>query len=268
MSLSAVAHTCEGQAKRGGFWCRFCPPERKKQVQIGEAIPPGIIIISEGYMETNKQAESAQTQIEGEDNGITREASAQKQGTQKGPRYCPDIPCDICGALSPKTLKSRLSGQYLCPACFMLDTQIRNHPLHAIVKVVQQHHGNMLAEGLGGQASQHTGIIDKKQEIERGSIYSTNPQFDAILQKMGQLHDAKRNDYASNSDPLGNFREAERLGISAYQSIMIRMTDKYTRACNLTRKQGEHSVADESLADTLLDLANYAVLALIALKEE
>jgi len=38
--------------------------------------------------------------------------------------------------------------------------------------------------------------------------YSTNPEFDELLKRMGQIHDVKRADYANN-DPLGNFKEAD-----------------------------------------------------------
>ena len=111
-----------------------------------------------------------------------------------------------------------------------------------------------------------------EEDLKKGKIttvpYSTNQAFDAILKQMGEIHDKKRQDYASNNDPLGNFREAEKLGISPLQSIMIRLTDKYTRACNLVRKNGNAAVKNESLADTLLDLANYSVLALLAYREK
>jgi len=101
----------------------------------------------------------------------------------------------------------------------------------------------------------------------REAKYSTNPEFDELLRKMGQIHDAKRADYANN-DPLGNFREAERVGVTVLQGIMVRLGDKYTRACNLVRQHGERAVKDETLEDTLLDLANYALLALLAYRRE
>lgn len=107
-------------------------------------------------------------------------------------------------------------------------------------------------------------LLDEGVLVER---YSSNPNFDALLRRMGRTHDAKRQDYASNQDPLGNFREAERLGVTPLQSIMIRLTDKYTRACNLVRRNGSAAVRNESLEDTLLDMANYSLLALLAHKE-
>ena len=97
--------------------------------------------------------------------------------------------------------------------------------------------------------------------------YSTNPDFDALLRRMGEIHDAKRADYANN-DPLGNFLEAERVGVTPLQGIMVRLGDKYTRACNLVKNNYEHQVKDETLEDTFLDLANYALLALLIYRRE
>jgi len=52
------------------------------------------------------------------------------------------------------------------------------------------------------------------------------------------------------------------------QGIMVRLGDKYSRACNLVRNQGKRTVKDETLEDTLLDLANYALLALLAYRRK
>lgn len=48
--------------------------------------------------------------------------------------------------------------------------------------------------------------------------------------------------------------------------IPIRLSDKFNRVCELT-KRGELKENDESLADTLLDMAGYSILALKYLKE-
>ncbi|MFP4629399.1 MAG: hypothetical protein ACLFMQ_01615, partial [Desulfohalobiaceae bacterium] len=47
----------------------------------------------------------------------------------------------------------------------------------------------------------------------------------------------------------------------------IRLQDKYTRCCNLIRGK-EQMVKDEALEDTLLDLANYAVIVLCLRRAE
>ena len=48
--------------------------------------------------------------------------------------------------------------------------------------------------------------------------------------------------------------------------IAVRLSDKFNRICNLI-KRGEDKENDESLEDTLLDLAGYSILGLKWLKE-
>ncbi|PJZ17352.1 hypothetical protein BHU41_06470 [Lactobacillus crispatus] len=48
--------------------------------------------------------------------------------------------------------------------------------------------------------------------------------------------------------------------------IAVRLSDKFNRICNLI-KRGELKENDESLEDTLLDMAGYSILALKYLKE-
>lgn len=91
-------------------------------------------------------------------------------------------------------------------------------------------------------------------------------KFEAILDEMRQIHQAKRTDYA-NSDVFGNFREAERVGVPAHKGAFIRLSDKYRRCCNLLSGQNQ-AVKDESVEDTLLDLAVYAVITLGLYQEQ
>ena len=48
----------------------------------------------------------------------------------------------------------------------------------------------------------------------------------------------------------------------------IRLTDKLNRFKRLSRSRQEQQVADESLRDTLLDMANYALMTVLELDEE
>lgn len=48
--------------------------------------------------------------------------------------------------------------------------------------------------------------------------------------------------------------------------IAVRLSDKFNRICNLIER-GELKENDESLEDTLLDMAGYSILALKYLKE-
>lgn len=86
--------------------------------------------------------------------------------------------------------------------------------------------------------------------------------FDTILERMAAIHKAKNADYGSSY----NLAPAL-LGIPAHVGLLVRMTDKLARACRLAQGQAPQ-VEGEALQDTLLDLANYAVLAILALEEK
>ena len=91
-------------------------------------------------------------------------------------------------------------------------------------------------------------------------------KFDEVLKRMKEIHEAKNQDYSPEGE-WGNFRESERIGIPAWKGAFVRLQDKYTRACNLIKGK-EAFVKDETLKDTLIDLANYAVIVLCLLPEE
>jgi len=77
----------------------------------------------------------------------------------------------------------------------------------------------------------------------------------------------KNDDYAEGSDPFQNFRMVEDAGLmSVEKGILVRMSDKMQRVFNLV--DSEASVEDESVADTLSDLRNYANILQVYLEEE
>jgi hypothetical protein len=83
--------------------------------------------------------------------------------------------------------------------------------------------------------------------------------FKETLNKMEEIMTAKNHDYSGETDPFKNFKMVEHLGISSVeQGLLVRMTDKMSRVSNLLGK--ECKVLDEKVEDTLLDLANYAVI--------
>jgi len=92
--------------------------------------------------------------------------------------------------------------------------------------------------------------------------YKEDP-FLGVLEKMATIHAAKNTDYG-NSFELA----AKMLGRPVVEVLLSRMADKLARACNLVQRNGEAAVKDESLSDTLVDLANYAVLAVVALGKD
>ena len=78
----------------------------------------------------------------------------------------------------------------------------------------------------------------------------------------------KNEDYATSDDPFMNFRLCETVGVcSLPKGILVRIGDKFARICNLTNKDSV-SVSDESIVDTLLDMANYCLILAVYLKNK
>ena len=90
-------------------------------------------------------------------------------------------------------------------------------------------------------------------------------RFHEILAELGALHDKKAADYGRDDDPLANVRAAEEWNVAPWIGAMIRLTDKVRRLQSLAKKG---SLANESAADSLRDIAVYAIIALILLEEE
>ena len=84
-------------------------------------------------------------------------------------------------------------------------------------------------------------------------------EFLSICREMADLYDAKNWDYG---DSFGK-------SFSEWGMTMpcIRLTDKLNRLCSLT-KNSSQKVQDESIEDTLKDLATYSVMTLIELRRE
>ena len=96
---------------------------------------------------------------------------------------------------------------------------------------------------------------------------NTNPQFDAVLKRLGELHDRKNAGYANNDDPLANFRIANRFGIKTSDSIAVRLSDKINRWLNLMGEPALDKVG-EALEETMDDMVVYGMLWLVARAEE
>lgn len=83
-----------------------------------------------------------------------------------------------------------------------------------------------------------------------------------LTKRMTEITRAKNADYtgAAGDDPFANFNRVDSLGVcSTEQGFMVRMLDKYMRI-NSFVQLGALQVKDESVQDTLLDLANYCLL--------
>ena len=81
--------------------------------------------------------------------------------------------------------------------------------------------------------------------------------FKEIVDQMFDLYHRKNADYGNAFS-----KSFQKFGM---QSVLMRLTDKYNRLESLT-ESGTAQVKDESIEDTLMDMANYAILAIIELR--
>ena len=92
-----------------------------------------------------------------------------------------------------------------------------------------------------------------QQPVDKAAIFSQ------ITKKMAETYTAKNHDYGNAFS-----KSYDEFGII---SAVVRMNDKMERAKSLIKMpQDQIQVKGESLQDTLLDLANYAVMTLVELQ--
>ena len=80
---------------------------------------------------------------------------------------------------------------------------------------------------------------------------------------MKKIHSLKSYDYGFQ-DPLANLRLCENCGIPAWVGVIVRLSDKLARLYSFCKKK---KLKNESVRDTFLDIANYAILGLILYEE-
>lgn len=105
-------------------------------------------------------------------------------------------------------------------------------------------------------------VAERKVDVAR--IYELLDEARATFQ-------VKEKDYADQV-PLGNIKAARRFGIPAWLGVLIRMGDKWERISNLagryyTTKDGP-AVKGESIKDTLMDIAVYALICIAMWESE
>lgn len=83
--------------------------------------------------------------------------------------------------------------------------------------------------------------------------------FKDMLDEMLETYIIKNNDYGNSFD-----KSLDEFGITA---SLVRMEDKLNRLKTLT-KNNEQKVKDESIQDTLLDLANYSAMTCLYLRNK
>lgn len=89
-------------------------------------------------------------------------------------------------------------------------------------------------------------------------IIKYKKDLDIILKELETLLIKKNRDYNNSFD-----KTVDEFG---YAAIAVRLSDKINRLQNITKNANE--VKDESIEDTLIDIAGYCVLSLIYLKNK
>ena len=88
--------------------------------------------------------------------------------------------------------------------------------------------------------------------------YNRVQKFEQITDEMFDLYKRKNTDYGNSV--------AKTFDEYGLVSFLVRIEDKLNRVSTLTKKSStEQQVKDEKIEDTLLDLANYSIMALIEL---
>lgn len=84
--------------------------------------------------------------------------------------------------------------------------------------------------------------------------------FREIVESMAKLQEAKEHDYKDTFN-----QTIDRHG---YVAALTRMYDKYGRAENLLLNSDEKKINEESVEDTLIDLACYSIMLVIRLRKD
>lgn len=89
--------------------------------------------------------------------------------------------------------------------------------------------------------------------------------FTQVLDEIRATHDKKQADYGTEDDQFANIRASELFGFPAWVGAVMRAQDKIHRIQTFSRKG---KLANETVEDSLLDSAVYAVIALAMYREE
>lgn len=81
--------------------------------------------------------------------------------------------------------------------------------------------------------------------------------FDEVTKELKEMYVSKNSDYGDSFNDL-----LHEFGLI---TVVIRLQDKMNRLKTITKNDGEYLVKDEAIRDTLMDLANYSIMALMRL---
>ena len=95
--------------------------------------------------------------------------------------------------------------------------------------------------------------------------YGGDRRFLEKLQQIAELHSVKQHDYGQGNDPFANIRASQEFGVEPWVGAVIRLNDKVTRLKSFI---ANGVLKNESIQDSLLDIAVYALISLILFEEK
>ena len=165
-----------------------------------------------------------------------------------------DVPCDEICIIPNEITKVRGIGFESNSGCYLY----LNHVLspEIVEKLAEEIKDNDISNSL----IKDNPIWVKCQNIidEYESVFNKSEEFKSITSQILNTYIKKNHDYGNSFD-----KSMDEFGMT---SAVIRMNDKLERLKTLSRK--ESMVKDESVQDTLLDLANYAIMTVMYLKKQ
>lgn len=166
--------------------------------------------------------------------------------------------------------EGNVEGHYIVIACtagdYVLVNKNGNHSIRVLSKIFVDQHSSFLntfAVFVDTLAKAGTGSEDfnSTQKNEKANAETYN---DKLVREHKEL-----TTYLSSLYELKNKKYGDSFGKSIRQrglvSAIVRMEDKWNRLDNLATNKEDGSDTDESLQDTLLDLANYCLMTVMEL---
>ena len=165
-----------------------------------------------------------------------------------------DVPCDEICIIPNEITKVRGIGFESNSGCY----SHLNHVLspEIVEKLAEEIKNNDISNSLIKDNPIWVNCQNIIDEYE--SVFNKSEEFKSITSQILNTYIKKNHDYGNSFD-----KSMDEFGIA---SAIIRMNDKLERLKTLSKK--ESMVKDESVQDTLLDLANYAIMTVMYLKKQ
>lgn len=92
----------------------------------------------------------------------------------------------------------------------------------------------------------------------------SRPKFEEILEELNEMQIRKGKDYGTDEDTLADLVESKKFGIEPWINVILRCSQKMARLATFVKKR---NLQNESVEDSLIDLAVYSIHALRLYRE-